>query len=220
MHTPLPHQFRAPLFQKVCNRKIIGIGETPKHVQINQSPKCHLVHHFLPFLKIGPFHLEVKLYLPFRTVIHDFFTREEMEWMTEYSKPLMSSDRIETIDSIQTFSKAELRYQKGDLGLSVGKAVIAQFNDIEYTEKQQYIKTSLEGQPIEVEHPPLKDPYSFSIKHLIMHRISKRIELATKLNITTRFGSTDYQTTSYGLAGMVEGALLGVLLSAHIWHKL
>ena len=34
--------------------------------------------------------------------------------------------------------------------------------------------------------------------------VSKRIELATQLNLTTRHGSSEYQTTNYGLGGLVE----------------
>ena len=37
-----------------------------------------------------------------------------------------------------------------------------------------------------------------------MLHISKRIELATTLNITARHGASSYQVTNYGLAGLVE----------------
>ena len=36
-----------------------------------------------------------------------------------------------------------------------------------------------------------------------MYCISKRIEQATNFNVTTRHGSSPYQSTSYGLSGMV-----------------
>ena len=37
-----------------------------------------------------------------------------------------------------------------------------------------------------------------------MHEISRRIERASGFNLTTRFGASMYQTTNYGLSGMVE----------------
>ena len=99
-HFYLPGEMREPLFQNVCNGKIKGNG-TGYYMLYDQllipriypRSKCHLVHHFAPFLKLGPFHLEVKLYSPFRTVIHDFFTNKEMDWLMDYSKPRLSAAR-------------------------------------------------------------------------------------------------------------------------------
>ena len=51
---------------------------------------------------------------------------------------------------------------------------------------------------------PLNDPYRFTVSDTILFRVSKRIEMATNLNVTKRYASTIYQTTNYGLAGMVE----------------
>ena len=48
--------------------------------------KCHLLHHFNPFLKLGPFKLEIKLDRPYRTVLHDILTNEEIQHMIELSK--------------------------------------------------------------------------------------------------------------------------------------
>ena len=49
----------------------------------------------------------------------------------------------------------------------------------------------------------LEDPYSYTIEKKIMHSVSRRMELATMLNVTSRHGATQYQTTNYGLSGMV-----------------
>ena len=75
---------REPWFQNVCNGKIKGFGPSVASTKKNKNSKCHFTHHFDPFLKLGPFHLEVKLYYPFRTIVHDFFTEKEMNWMMEY----------------------------------------------------------------------------------------------------------------------------------------
>ena len=37
-----------------------------------------------------------------------------------------------------------------------------------------------------------------------INQLTKRIEIATRMNITARFSSTMYQTTNYGLGGLCE----------------
>ena len=51
---------------------------------------------------------------------------------------------------------------------------------------------------------PLINPNQFTIEHSIMLSVSKRIELVTQFNITKRNAGSMYQTTNYGLAGLVE----------------
>ena len=154
---------------------------------------------------LGPFHLEVKMYNPFRTVIHDFFTSKEMNWMLEYSKPRLSASRQGTVPSSTTsLTKSDLRYKDTTkTGYTVSKAVTTWFNDINYNENQQFIQISAHGEPLAYEHPTLEDPYSYEIEHEIMHGISKKIELVSNFNVTTRHGASKYQTTNYGLSGMV-----------------
>ena len=156
----------------------------------------------MPFLKIGPFRLEVKLYIPFRTVIHDFFSKKEMDWMMDYSRPSLTAARV-IPPSTSSISKAELRNANDKTGYTVGKAITTWFNDIIYTEKQQYAKTMSNGRIIEVEHPPLNEPNSYHIELTAMSQISKRIQLSTGLNVTSRHGASEYQVTNYGLSGMV-----------------
>ena len=172
---------------------------------LNGSPKCHFVHHFSPTLKLGPFHLEVKLYYPFRTIIHDFFTDKEMNWMLQYSKPRLTKSREGTVPSSTTSKTAsELRYNHNEkTGYTVSKAVTTWIQEIKYNEKQEYNIVSSEGEPIVVEHPPLKDPYSYTIQHEILYDVSKRIELVANFNVTSRHGASHYQSTNYGLSGMV-----------------
>ena len=172
---------------------------------MNRQSKCHFVHHFNAFLKLGPFCLEVKLYYPFRSVVHDFFTDQEMEWMMEYSKPRLSASRkiLKVQDSL---TKSQLRYggtREGKIGYTVHKAVETWLNDIKYNEEPQFIKISKVGKPLEIHVPELNDTYGYSVVHPIMNNVSKRIELFTSMNVTTRYGATPYQTTNYGLSGMV-----------------
>ena len=154
---------------------------------------------------MGPFLLEVKLYIPFRTIIHDFFTEKEMNWMLEYSKPRLTTSREGSVPSSTTSqTMSNLRYKDNErTGYTVSKAVTTWIQEIKYNEAQEYNIVSSEGEPIIVEHPPLKDPYSYTIQHEILYDVSKRIELVTNFNVTSRHGASFYQSTNYGLSGMV-----------------
>ena len=204
-HIYLPGQLRLPLFQNVCNGNINrNTVWTDSENTIPRPSKCHLVHHFTPFLKLGPFLLDVKLYDPFRTVVNDFFTSREMNWLLEYSKPKLSLLREKLPLHTISQTKSDLRYRDTSKKSStVSKAVTTDFNDITYNESQRYVKINTHGEPLAYEHPIMKDPYSYTIDHKIMFGISKKIELLTSFNITTRHGASSYQTTNYGLSGLV-----------------
>ena len=201
--TYVPGQLREVLFQKVCNGNIKGIGK-PKtidneHSRSYRHPKCHLVHHWNPFLIIGPFHIEVKFYEPFRTIIHEFFTEKEMDWIMGYSGPRLTKSREQKI------SQAALQIKKSKLGYKSGVTEGCQFwfNDIEYPDKEKYTQISNEGQPLEYEvSPAVKDPYKYIVNHKMLYTISKRIELVTHFNVTARHAATPYRTTNYGLSGI------------------
>ena len=208
----VPGQLRESAFQNVCNGNIKGKGlsipadkKGRKYKQL--EPKCHFVHHSNPFLCIGPFEIEVKFYMPFRTIIHNFFTEIEMHWLMEYSKPRLTKSREGSIDqSSLDLTKSNLRYLNIDTkGFTVGKAVTLWLNDIDYINKEEWTQISREGQPLEYKvTPAVKDPYVYTVHHKLLNDISKRIELATYLNVTARYGASFYQTTNYGLSGMVR----------------
>ena len=40
--------------------------------------------------------------------------------------------------------------------------------------------------------------------HPQIHKLSHKIEIATRMNVTARYSSTLYQTTNYGLGGLCE----------------
>ena len=67
-------EMRTSQFQNICNGKINSKGHIESIKKINESPKCYLLHHYSPYLTLGPFHLDVKMYSPFRSVYRDFFT--------------------------------------------------------------------------------------------------------------------------------------------------
>ena len=195
---------RTSLFQNICNGKIKSKGHIQVVKKLNESPKCYLVHHHSPYLMIGPFHLDVKMYAPFRSVYRDFFTDKEMKWMIEYSLPRLSATR-ELPKSTLSKTKAEVRQSEySKRFVAVAKTVQTWFNDVDYKEVAHYEKISGKGEPLDYRLKPLKDAYSYSVTHAIMHSVSRKIEAATNFNVTTRFGASMYQTTNYGLSGMVH----------------
>ena len=148
-------------------------------------PKCRFIHHFNPYMKVGPFHLEIHLYWPFRAVFHEILGETEMAALIQSSVPQLSAARVKNSSVFE-------------------QSVLAQFKDIEYSEEEVFDKISADHETPKWNIMPLNDPYRFTVSDTILFRVSKRIEMATNLNVTKRYASTIYQTTNYGLAGMVE----------------
>ena len=199
----LQGEYEEEYFRRICNGRIKGSGTLMAESEFghpNRVKKCHYLHHFDPFLKIGPFHLEVMLYWPFRTVIHEFFTDYEMDWIKNYTRPKLSGTRI-VPDSSKATTKSEIR--SGKLR-SVAKTVQTWFNDIQYKEVKELLMYDLKDEVIDFQFLPGDDPYNFTINHIVMLGVSKRIELATHLNVTDRYAASKYQVTNYGLGGFVE----------------
>ena len=124
----------------------------------------------------------------------------------DYSKPRLSASReAHNPQSRKDLMKAKLRYKNPQTtGYTVAKAVTVWLNDIEYPNRETWTQISKDGQPLEYEITPAsKDPYFYIVYNKSLHDISKRIELATYLNVTVRYGASLYQTTNYGLSGMV-----------------
>ena len=207
-HFYIPGLEREPLFQNVCNGNIKSDSQRRPNLSNTTyyQPKCHLVHHNHPFANLGPFHIEIKIYFPLRSIFHDFFTEKEMDWMLEYSKPRLTASRDAAVpESTKSLTKSKLRYDSAKkTGYTVGKAVTTWFDDITYNEAERYRRISRENEPPMYQPDPLQDPYSYTLRHPKMLKMSKKIELATNFNVTTRHGASSYQTTNYGLAGKYE----------------
>ena len=167
-----------------------------------QEPKCHLAHHYNPFLKLGPFHIEAKLYYPLRLLFHDFFFDREVDWMKHKSKSSLSMTRLYLLTN-RTSQIAETHVKK----VQNRKYNQTKFHpaypieDILYTEIENYtLKTTRNGSIIN-ETSELIKPYEYRVLQTMMFGISKRIQLATGLNVTTRYGSSQYLVSNYGLGG-------------------
>ena len=167
---------------------------------MKKYPICNLIHHFNSFLKLGPFNIEVALFMPYRIVIHNFFTELEMEWIKNYSAPSLSSIRDDNFSFKNTTNDDKLNKTV----TIVGKAVQTWFNDLSYIEEPEYFEIMTETGAMMIGQRQIIDLYSYHVKHDVLLRISRRIEYATHMNITSRWGATHYQVTNYGLSGMVQ----------------
>ena len=124
-----------------------------------------------------------------------------------YSRPRLSTKRIIPDYDDQTQTKADRRYADGRTGFTVAKTVQTWFNDVAYNEQEFFEQTSGENENLAYKALPIQDPFGFTINHNVMFGVSKRIELVTQFNVTTRRGASPYQTTNYGLGGMVQAHL-------------
>ncbi len=156
----------------------------------SQSGKkvCFSLHRGDPFLRLGPFKIEVVSSSPFIALFHDFLSESEISFLIEYSKPRLSRQRVE--DSYNDAIKLGLRKGKKTTRV-IHKSVQCWLKDIEY---ERYFDNLTEVED--------NDAYTVHMENLLA--VSRRIELATGLNATAKYAATEYQTTNYGLGGMCE----------------
>ena len=155
---------------------------------------CHYTDHLDPFLVIGPFPVELRLRAPKLVIYHDFYRKKEIKWMRDYSTPLLTNVRN---SSTPIFTKE--RSSDG-----VTKAVQTWFTDIIYQFDEMHGLKSTANAYLQYDKHTPHAPYSYLVNNLSMLDVSHRIELATQLNLTKYISSLMYQTTYYGLAGMVN----------------
>ena len=63
--------------------------------------------------------------------------------------------------------------------------------DIVFHEEEVF--DSVSNDPMDYKMRDLTDPDSYSIQHQVMYELSKKLELATNLNVTDRFATSAYQ---------------------------
>ena len=183
-------------FRRVCRNEVTS--DIP-----DSERQCLFLHHNDPYLMLGPFKLEVHSRSPLRTVMADFFTEVEMDWLIEYSKPRLSAARGKSEHKVDVPQAAQ-RYSKK--GVIIHKTVQCWINERETETPKLTIDRGESDQPDDdfVILDPLQNPDWYIIKHPILHRLAKKIEIATRMNITARWSSTEFQTTNYGLGGLCE----------------
>ena len=142
-----------------------------------------------PYLLLGPFKIEVLTHNPIKIICHDLFNDIEIKWIrNKYTAGAYAVPNTNIVNK-----KDSQRYTV--------QSFFNRFPAISYTEDEMFA----EGK----EHAhapyyalPLSDPYSYEVEDKMLLDISWRIEMVTKMNITTRHGSDRYQLSQYGVAGM------------------
>ena len=165
------------VFRTTCSQ---GYFSKRKKNNINY---CKFVHHHDSYLRLGPFKVEVARLYPYVSVIHDLLSIKEISWLIDESKPKLSSSR----DTIQ--------YQNDELE---GATKI-----IEKTVQTWMQEINIQRSNVSYELlRPSKS--QVSIKHPILFDLTKKIKLATQLEVKYPTSSTMTQVTNYGLAGLCE----------------
>ena len=82
----LTKNVRDGLFRKVCHEGTLTNYRPTEH--------CKWLHHNNPYLKLGPFKVEVIRQEPYLSVFRDILTDAEMEWLVNYSSPRLSRSRL------------------------------------------------------------------------------------------------------------------------------
>ena len=165
-------------FRQVCREELQDLPKT--------GLKCHYLHHFQPYLKLGPFKLEELWAEPYRVKIHNFLSDFEINHLVNQSKPYLSKVRHKQ-------PKMAKKEQNVD---TVVKSVQYWTNDIIFREDVTYdLNEGIEGYKA-YQALPIKDFYSYDIHDLILFKISQRIQLATRTSVISRFSSSRYQVKS------------------------
>ena len=77
-------------------------------------------------------------------------------------------------------------YQKKKASRTVAKAIQTWYTDITYTERARYIRIQEVNKPLEFEMLPINEMHSFTIEHPVIFKLSRKLELATNMNLTRR----------------------------------
>eukprot|EP00095_Tigriopus_kingsejongensis_P001280 snap_masked-scaffold359_size197282-processed-gene-0.4 protein:Tk01280 transcript:snap_masked-scaffold359_size197282-processed-gene-0.4-mRNA-1 annotation:"prolyl 4-hydroxylase subunit alpha-1" len=163
--------------------------------------RCAYLHHQDPYLRLGPFKVEMVSTNPYLVVFQDLFTQKEMDHLLIESTPHLTRTRKPELKNEGQIHE----YKSGKKRRIVTKTVQHWLSDLVYEDKKVEVKD-------------IDDNYNYTIESKVLFGLSQKLERATRLNITHKYSSTQYQVTNYGLAGLCEthvdphGSLEGVEL--------
>ena len=162
-------------FRRICRNKIVNSKDG--------TVKCHFLHQFDPYLKLGPFKLEELWIRPYRIKIHDFLSNEEIEYFINVSKPYLSDARI--IEKPVKKAESNVKTVHKTVQLWLDEIIFKENANYKYIEEEEGFKI--------YQLLPFKDMNSYSVKDWLLLKLSKRIEMATQTKVLSRFGSSSYQ---------------------------
>lgn len=153
--------------------------------------KCHLLHNFHAYLKLAPVKVEILLEDPYRALFHDFLSQVEIQHLINISIPNLSLARI---------------YDPGaKKNAIIHKTVQYWFKDVFYDGNLSYspLDTSVDKEPDELTiedmqwHCDIENcNQNYQVLDPLIYKLSKRLELVTKMSVISRFASTDYQVST------------------------
>lgn len=79
--------------QEFVMRSVCQRGTFVRRDPTEDLPKCGFLHHFDPYLRLGPFKVEVVEKSPYLSILHGILTEEEIQWIVDYSRPRLSKSR-------------------------------------------------------------------------------------------------------------------------------
>ena len=126
--------------------------------------------HSDPYLKLGPFKVEVLLKYPFCMIFQDFFTLNELNWMKEYSTQRLSRNRYNSSNNRTT-----LDLHKPKKYNVTQEPFIKRFSAVSKT------KTSTK------KIYTIKLMGSHVIKFPVIAKLSDKIENATSMKVSEQF---------------------------------
>ena len=175
-------QGKEHFFRSVCN------GFTfRKQVGLEYLGRCGYLHHFDPYLKLGPYPVEMASTDPFIMVIHKLFSENEMNYLVETSRPNLSRTRNKDLNN----RGAKHEFKGGKRRRIVHKTVQHWLPDVEYAQ-------------LLTEPEELDTDWNYTLKSEVLFHLTRRLEIATGLALQGKYSATNYQTTNYGLAGLCE----------------
>ena len=175
----------------------------------NRHLNCRFLTHHDSYLKLGPFPIEEKNFHPGVILFHNFLSTNKTSYIHKVGKKEMKRSRTggTTIDktnkgsssgqtSIIRTSKQGWIYEKA-YRFPVTETYLGWDNQgLFYTCTDITNKTSPEYPANVQDHLIITD--------LSMYRLTKRIELATKLVLDKPYASEAYQVVNYGIAGQYD----------------
>jgi len=166
------------LFRIFCSRG--PVMKIPELGSMKTRPKCVQFHHNDPFLKLGPFQVEIVSMQPYRSMMHNVFHEHELQWMVNFSRPQLTQLReLERSQKIFDETKGDKNKRK-----FIMKTIQTWFNDFDYDWSGE-------------------NNHKLVYPHLL--KLTRRLELATQLVIgQNKYCATEYQVTHYGLGGLCE----------------
>ena len=147
---------------------------------------------------------------PYRSKIHDFLTETEIDYLITVSTPYLSDARKVQKEAV----KEEQNVQ------SVSKTVQHWLDEISFKENATYEYFEEETGYKIYQLMPMKDVNSYTVKDQILLKMSKRIEMATKTNVLSRFGSSSYQVMKLdncSQCGEIYSEVVVFILTNDIW---